>query len=268
MFNFVSEKDVKTVGLIEPDTIIHADCLNVFEYIPDGSVDMIMCDPPYEITACDWDMMIPLKPMWQQLKRVTKKNGAIVLMGSQPFTSVLIMSNINDYKATWYWQKERGTNFVQAKRYPMRVIEDCLVFCEKTPFYKPIMRIVKSYSHVLPRPRNGSAQHMDSKSLNSDKSRIYKNYDKAYPINVLKFPRDNMKKGISFHPTQKPIKLMEYMIKTYTNEGETVLDFAMGSGTTGIACQNLKRKFIGIEKELEYFEIGKKRIKDNARNLF
>jgi DNA modification methylase len=173
------------------------------------------------------------------------------------------MSNIKEYKATWYWRKERGTNFVQAKRYPMRVIEDCLVFCKGTPKYNPQLRTVKPYSHVLPKPKNGESQHMNSDSLDKDGNRIYKNYDTAYPVNVLEIPRDNMSKGKSLHPTQKPVALFEYLIRTYTNEGELVLDNCMGSGTTGVACKNLNRNFIGIELDPEYFKIAEKRINEN-----
>ena len=236
------------------------DCLERMKEIPDGSVDMILADPPYGTTACKWDSGIDLPSMWAQLKRITKKNGAIVMTASQPFTSALIMSNVKEYKATWYWRKERGTNFVQAKRYPMKVIEDCVLFCSGTPTYNPKMRDVKPYSHVMPKKSNSQSQHMDSNSLNDDGSRIVKRYDKAYPVNVLEIPRDNMAKGKSLHPTQKPVALMEYLIKTYTNEGETVLDFCMGSGTTGVAAKNLNRKFIGIEKDETYFKIAQDRI--------
>jgi len=243
--------------------LIHGDCLEEMKNIPDGSVDMVLTDPPYGTTACKWDSVIPFEPMWEQLKRITKPNGAIVLTASQPFTSALIMSNVKQYKATWYWKKERGTNFVQAKRYPMRVIEDCLVFCYGTPNYNPKMRDVKPYSHVMPKPRKGSSQHMDSKSVDNNGKRIVKQYSQAYPINVLEISRDSNYKSRSLHPTQKPVALMEYLIRTYTNAGETVLDFTMGSGTTGVACKNLNRNFIGIELDETYFNIAKERIGDN-----
>ncbi len=243
--------------------MIQGDCLEVMKDIPDKSIDMILCDLPYGTTACKWDMIIPFEPLWEQYKRIIKDNGAIVLTASQPFTSALVMSNVKEYKATWYWRKERGTNFVQAKRYPMRVIEDCLVFCKGTPKYNPQLRNVKPYSHVLPKPKNGESQHMDSNSLDKDGNRIYKNYNTAYPVNVLEIPRDNMSKGKSLHPTQKPVALFEYLIKTYTNEGDLVLDNCMGSGTTGVACKNLNRNFIGIELDPEYFKIAEKRINEN-----
>ena len=239
------------------------DCLELMKDIPDGSIDMILADLPYGTTACKWDTIIPLEPLWEQYDRIIKDNGAIVLFGSEPFASALIMSNIKEYKATWYWKKERGTNFVQAKRYPMRVIEDCLLFCKGTPTYNPILRKVKPYSHVLPKPKTGTSQHMDSKSVDLEGNRIYKSYNTAYPINVLEFSRDNMAKGKSLHPTQKPVALLEYLIKTYTNENETVLDNCMGSGTTGVACLNTNRNFIGMELDETYFNIAKERIENH-----
>ena len=245
--------------------IAQGDCLKVMLKIPDNSVDMILCDLPYGSTACKWDTVIPFEPLWEQYKRIIKKGGAIVLFGSQPFTSALIMSNIKEYKATWYWKKERGTNFVQAKRYPMRVIEECVLFCKGTPTYNPALRKVKPYSHVLPKPKKGSSQHMDSKSVDSEGNRIYKSYNTAYPINVLEFSRDNMAKGKSLHPTQKPVALLEYLIKTHTNEGETVLDNCMGSGSTGVACINTGRKFIGIELDEGYFKVAKRRLIEARR---
>jgi site-specific DNA-methyltransferase (adenine-specific) len=205
--------------------------------------------------------------MWAEYWRIIKRNGAIVLMASQPFTTKLISSQIKNYKATWYWRKERGTNFVQAKRYPMRVIEDCCVFCKGTPLYNPVMREVKPYSHVLPKPKNGEAQHMDSSSVDENGARIIKQYSQAYPVNILEIQRDNMAKGKSLHPTQKPVALMEYLIRTYTNEGETVLDNCMGSGTTGVACVNTNRNFIGIELDEGYFKIAQDRINQAVVNI-
>ena len=194
--------------------------------------------------------------------------GAIVLFGSEPFSNYLRMSNIKNYKCEWYWKKERGTNFVQAKRYPMKVIESAIVFCEKTPKYFPIMRSVKPYSHVLPKQSNSGTQHMDSKSIDDYGNRIVKQYDKAYPTNILEYSRDSTKRNNKFkHPTQKPVALLEYLIKTYTLEGETVLDNCMGSGSTGVACLNTNRNFIGIEKDDKYFEIAKKRIEE-AKSIF
>jgi len=249
--------------LLELNKIYNMDCLEGMKLIPDKSIDMILCDLPYGTTACKWDTIIPFEPLWEQYKRIIKDRGAIVLFGSEPFSSYLRMSNIKDYKCEWYWKKERGTNFVQAKRYPMKVIESAIVFCEKTPNYFPIMRSVKPYSHVLPKQSNSGTQHMNSKSIDEYGDRIVKQYDKAFPTNVLDIPRDNMSAGKSYHPTQKPVALLEYLIKTYTLEGETVLDNCMGSGSTGVACINTNRKFIGIEKDDKYFEIAKKRIEEH-----
>jgi site-specific DNA-methyltransferase (adenine-specific) len=149
----------------------------------------------------------------------------------------------------------------------MRVIEDCCVFCKGTPLYNPVMREVKPYSHVLPKPKNGEAQHMDSSSVDENGARIIKQYSQAYPVNILEIQRDNMAKGKSLHPTQKPVALMEYLIRTYTNEGETVLDNCMGSGTTGVACINTNRNFIGIELDPTYFDIACKRIEEAQRQV-
>lgn len=242
-------------------SLIQGDCLDVMATLPSASVDLILCDLPYGTTACSWDAVIPFEPLWAQYRRLIRGNGAVVLTASQPFTTVLIASNLKEYKATWYWRKERGTNFVQAKRYPMRVIEDCCVFCPGgTPKYYPIMRDVKPYKHVLPQPKNGQAQHMDSTSLDANGQRIIKSYDKAYPTNILEYPRENMAKGKSLHPTQKPVALMEYLIRTYTNAGDTVLDNCMGSGTTGVAAIQSGRRFIGIERDPDYFAIAKGRV--------
>ena len=248
--------------------LIMGDCLEVMPTLKSGSIDLILCDLPYGTTACKWDTVIPLVPLWTQYRRLIRGNGAIILNASQPFTTTLIHSNIKEYKATWYWQKERGTNFVQAGRYPMRVIEDCCVFCPAgTPNYYPIMRDVKPYTHVLPKPKNGESQHMDSSSVDENGFRIIKSYDKAYPINILLYPRENMAKGKSMHPTQKPVALMEYLILTYTKQGCTVLDNCMGSGTTGVACQNTGREFIGIERDPIYFDIARRRIEESLFGL-
>ena len=238
---------------IRNGTFLLGDCLERMRELPDQSVDMVLCDLPYGTTACKWDQVIPFEPLWAQYWRVCKPSAAVVLTASQPFTSALIMSQVEHYKATWYWKKERGTNFVQAKRYPMRVIEDCCVFARKTPLYNPAMRAVKPYSHVLPKPGNGQAQHMDSKSLDENGDRIVKQYDRAYPTNLLEFSRDNMAKGKSLHPTQKPVALFEYLIRTYTNEGMTVLDNTAGSGTTAVAAENCGRRWICIERDEGYY---------------
>ncbi len=246
---------------LEINKIYQGDCLEIMKGIDDKSIDMILCDLPYGTTACKWDTIIPFEPLWKQYKRIIKDNGAIVLTASQPFTTELINSNRGWYRYSWYWQKERGTNISSAKYQPMRVIEDILIFGGNSVKYKPIMKKVKNYSHVLPLPKKNHTQQMDSKSIDEGGNRIIKNYNEAYPTNLLPFSRENMVAGKSFHPTQKPVALFEYLIKTYTNEGDIVLDNCAGSGTTGVACENLKRNFILIEKEPKYVEICRQRLR-------
>lgn len=219
--------------------------------IPDGSVDLVLTDPPYGTTACKWDMVIPFEPMWEQLKRVTKKNGAIVLFGSQPFTSALVMSNVKMFKYEWIWDKKQSGSFLLAKYQPLKVTESVSVFSDGKTAYFPQMRTGKL------RKKGGSK--VKSELYESLGSQVKYN-DQYYPINILDY--SNANKIGRVHPTQKPVALMEYLIKTYTNEGETVLDFTMGSGTTGVACKNLNRNFIGIELDETYFNIAKERIEN------
>lgn len=235
--------------------LLFGDCLEEMKNIPDGSVDMVLTDPPYGTTACKWDTVIPFEPMWYQLKRVIKKNGAIVLFGSQPFTSSLVMSNPSLFRYSLVWQKTTPTGHLNAKRMPLRVHEDISVFGGNSYFPQ------KTTGH----PRKVSTAHhkRQSKQTPSYGPHRLTTYDSTerYPTSVLTFKTDKQKEA--FHPTQKPVALMEYLIKTYTNEGETVLDFTMGSGTTGVAAKNLGRHFIGIERDERYFEIARKRILDN-----
>ena len=225
--------------------------------IPDGSVDMVLADPPYGTTACKWDSIIPLEPMWEQLKRVTKKNAAIVMTASQPFTTTLISSNMRMFKYCWVWVKEQSHTPLNAKHQPLKVHEDITVFSKSAGTfskkgsmrYFPVMTTGKPY--ISNKVKDGS--HATHGSMNMDASTV--NNGTRYPKSVVKVSRERGK-----HPTQKPVALMEYMIKTYTNEGETVLDFTMGSGTTGVACKNLNRNFIGIELDPDYFKIAQERI--------
>lgn len=223
------------------------DCLEVMKQIPDKSVDMILCDLPYGTTACKWDTIIPFEPLWEQYKRITKDSSAIVLFGSEPFSSRLRMSNIKDYKYDWVWNKKQTGNPFLAKKQPLKIHENIMVF--NTSFYKPIMRVGKM------RIKGGSKYSNIKVFGGTDKTKnnLY------YPTSVLDFP-NCATKSIKLHPTQKPVALCEYLIKTYTNEGDIVLDNCMGSGTTGIACKHLNRNFIGIELEDKYFEIAKNRI--------
>lgn len=231
------------------------DCLEIMEDIPDNSVDMVLTDPPYGTTACRWDSIIPFEPMWKQLKRVTKTNGAIVITASQPFTSALVMSNPKMFKYDWVWKKTRPTNVLNAKRQPLRDKEDVLVFYHKQPTYKP-QGLVEVNSFVGTGATDANQKGNATGVINQTNTGKYFQEKGNYPRSVLEFSNQ----GKTVHPTQKPVVLMEYFVKTYTNEGETVLDFTMGSGTTGVACKNLNRSFIGIELDEGYFKIAEDRI--------
>ncbi len=233
------------------------DCLERMKEIPDGSVDMILADPPYGTTACKWDSVIPFEPMWEQLKRIIKPNGAIVLFGSEPFSSSLRISNIKDYKYDWVWNKDKGFGVFLAKKQPLRTVENILVFYKKQPTYNPQMTDAKKDRvRPLSKANKVGARNNITNSTNCKVADDY-NPEKRYPLNLITFSKPVSK---DVHPTQKPVDLMEYLIKTYTQEGETVLDFCMGSGSTGVAAKNLNRKFIGIEKDAGYFEIAKQRL--------
>ena len=233
--------------------LIRGDCLEEMKKIPDGSVDLVLTDPPYGTTACKWDTVIPFEPMWEQLKRVTKKNGAIVLFGSQPFTSALVMSNPKMFKYEWVWGKGRGTGFQIVKYKPLVSHENVLIFGNGAVTYNPQMR-----EREKPRISKNKGTTRQMLVSNGKEYQAEKALDKKYPITEIQFTNNDQRNKL--HPTQKPVALMEYLIKTYTNEDETVLDFTMGSGTTGVACKNLNRNFIGIELDENYFEIAKARI--------
>ena len=224
------------------------DCLDVMQGIPDGSVDMVMTDPPYGTTACKWDAVIPFEPMWAQLKRIVKPNGAIVLMASQPFTSALIMSNVVMFRYDLKWIKTQATGFYNANRMPLRAHEDIIVFYQSLPSYNPQKTAGEPYVQ-----KRGSASEVYQ---GKDLSVTVNETGMRHPLSWRVFQRDADKT----HPTQKPVALMEYLIRTYTNPGETVLDFTCGSGTTGVACVNTSRKFIGIERDPEYFTVAQSRI--------
>ena len=235
--------------------LMQGDCLERMKEIESGSVDMVLTDPPYGTTACKWDTVIPLEPMWEQLKRIIKPNGAIVMTASQPFTTTLIASNIKMFKHEWIWEKNRGSNFGNTKREPMKEHESCIVFANKRWTYNRIMQERKGGGKSLVGkmvPHHCSEKFISTGDFKGYKKKLEK---MRVPSSVQKF---NCQVGL--HPTQKPVALMEYLIKTYTNEGETVLDFTMGSGTTGVACANLGRDFIGIELDEGYFEIARERI--------
>ncbi len=244
-------------------TLIHGDCLEKMKDIPDKSIDMILCDLPYGTTACKWDTIIPFEPLWSQYKRIVKDNSAIVLTASQPFTSALVMSNVKMFKYSWIYKKRCASNFAQAKYAPMKEHEDVLVFSTGKVKYYPIKE-----------ERKGSGaqrvKHKFTDKSSKNKGEFVGNFitkddfvmnpeEFRYPSSVQEFNnRANGDRGE--HPTQKPVALMEYLTKTYTNEGDLVLDNCMGSGTTGVACKNLNRNFIGIEKDETYFKLASKRI--------
>lgn len=242
--------------------LIHGDCLEKMKDIADKSIDMILCDLPYGTTACKWDVVIPFEPLWEQYKRIIKPNGAIVLFGSEPFSSYLRMSNIKQYKYDWIWEKDKGTNFALANKQPLRKTENIIIFYKKQPFYNSQgEKLDKPYKHTLPISKSDSSGGAGEHNLNSNGTRKYAYYTHSKKHNLLYFARESQVS--SLHPTQKPVALLEYLIKTYTLEGETVLDNCMGSGSTGVACKNLNRNFIGIELDPEYFKIAEKRINEN-----
>lgn len=230
-----------------------ADCFDVFSSIKDQSIDLVLCDPPYGTTACKWDSVLPLDLMWKELKRVIKPNGAIVMTGIQPFTTTLISSNLDWFKYTWVWDKGRGTGFQISKIKPMNQHEDIIVFGKGKVTYIPQMR-----PRDKPRVSKNKGTTRQMLVSNGNEYQAIEALTEKFPVTIIKFPNNNQAKKL--HPTQKPVELLEYLIKTYSLEGETVLDFTMGSGSTGVACKNTNRSFIGIEKEKEYFDIAKQRI--------
>jgi len=239
--------------------LMHGNCLELMKSIPDGSIDAIITDPPYGTTACKWDSVIPFDLMWEHLNRIIKPNGAIVLFGSEPFSSALRMSNIKNYKYDWVWEKSHGS-FATAKTQPLKRHEIISVFGNlKVIYYRQMDQIAgKVRDRRIESFRSYSEEKnfiSETTGINSKKYALDYNPNNINPKSVLKF---SSQRGL--HPTQKPVLLMEYLIKTYTNEGETVLDFTMGSGTTGVAAKNLNRNFIGIEMDDNYFNIAKTRI--------
>ena len=234
--------------------LIHGDCLEEMDKLIEKGVkvDMVLTDPPYGTTACKWDNIIPFGEMWERLNKLTKDNGAIVLFSDNPFTSKLINSNIKNYKYDWIWEKEQGKNFQHCKRMPLKKTEYINVFYKKQPTYNP-QGLIKLNKPIIKsnKGKGGKLRHLSSEQ----KRGFYEQWYTNYPSNVLKFNADR-----GLHPTQKPVKLMEYLVKTYTNENELILDFTMGSGSTGVACANTNRNFIGIELDENYFNIAKERI--------
>ena len=226
------------------------DCLEIMPSIPDKSIDLILCDLPYGTTACKWDTRIPLEPLWKEYKRVIKKNGAIVLTASQPFTSILVMSNIEWFKYEWIWDKGKAGNIFLCKKQPMKYHENVLIFSDSATKYNPVM---------TDRDKPVIGKNRSTGRAFSDNSKPYeKLYTQKYPKSIIYFGRENY----VAHPTQKPVALFEYLIKTYTNENELVLDNCIGSGTTAIACINTNRHFIGCELDKGYYDIAVKRVEE------
>ncbi len=234
------------------------DCLEVMKSIPDGSIDLILCDLPYGTTQNKWDSVIPFEPLWEQYRRITKKNAAIVLTASQPFTSILVTSNIDDFKYQWVWNKSKVTGVLNAKRQPLRNHEDICVFYQKQPTYNP-QGVVNCNIQSSTGVSSGKSSS-NYGAIRKTESGKYTQKQTGYPRSVLEIASE----GKTVHPTQKPLALMEYLIKTYTNEGNLVLDNCMGSGTTGVACMNTGRRFIGIEKDAVYFQVAHGRIMEAA----
>jgi site-specific DNA-methyltransferase (adenine-specific) len=235
--------------------LILGDCLEEMKKIPDKSIDMILCDLPYGTTACKWDTIIPFEPLWEQYKRIIKDNGAIVLTASQPFTSALVMSNVKMFKYAYSWIKTKPSGFQNAKRIPMKKHEDVLVFYNSQPTYNQqnLIALDKPIKSGRARLRNDEQHHLGVAGKLE-----HKTTHTGWQDSILKFANPSGKGHL--HPTQKPVALFEYLIKTYTKEGDLVLDNCAGSGTTAIACINTKRDYILIEKDPEYFNIAKSRI--------
>lgn len=245
-------------------SLYQGDCLDIMPTLPAASVDLVLCDLPYGTTACKWDAVIAPARLWPEYIRVTKSNAAVLLNGSQPFTSALGASNLSMLKYAWVWEKARPTDFLQAKHKPLKGFEDILVFYRERPVYHPqgttaIDRAVKN-TGTKARGRNGSKDNADHSFhgtvTGADENDCYKQTVTGYPRGIIRFAQDSN----ALHPTQKPVALMEYLIRTYTNPGDTVLDNCMGSGTTGVACVNTGRSFIGIEKDPGYFTTASARI--------
>jgi len=242
--------------------LLKGDCLELMKDIPDKSIDAIIADLPYGTTACKWDSVIPLEPLWQQYKRIIKPNGAIVLFGQEPFSSILRTSNLNMFKYDWYWVKSRKNGFVHAKGMPLRETEIVSVFSWGGIRRNSNIPMTYNPQNVTPFTKK-RVNYVKTTSAYSGGHEVGTEYEQkgyGYPTNLIPFKNESPKTQV--HPTQKPVALLEYLIKTYTNEGETVLDNTMGSGTTGVACVNTNRNFIGIELDDKYFEIAEKRIND------
>jgi len=235
--------------------LYQGDCLEVMQLIPDKSIDMILCDLPYGTTACKWDSIIPFEQLWAQYERIIKDNGAIVLTASMPFTARLAVSKIKWLKYEWIWEKENGSNFANAKYQPLKVHENILVFCKGKTKYNPQWTYGKPYAGKSKQARKRPIETINSNGVGTNSMSYGSPDGRRYPRSILRFNRDR-----GLHPTQKPVALFEYMVRTYTDPGELVLDNCMGSGTTGVACLRSGRRFVGIELNERYFEVAGERI--------
>ena len=236
------------------------DCIEVMKSIPNKSIDMILADLPYGTTQCSWDEVIPFDKLWNQYNRVIKDRGVIALFGAEPFSSKLRVSNMKNYKYDWIWEKSKATNFLNAKRQPLRAYENICIFYKKQSIYNPQMTEGDSYNKGVRKQQTNNDVYgeFEQVEVKSDGLR--------YPRNVVYF-KTVESEGKTYHKTQKPVALLEYLIKTYTNKGNVVLDNVMGSGSTGVACLNTNRKFIGIELDEDYFNIAQNRINEHKSNI-
>lgn len=234
--------------------VTHGDCLEVMKDIEDKSIDMILCDLPYGTTQNKWDSVIPLAQLWNEYSRVIKDDGAIVLTSAGIFTANLIISNSKNFKYKWIWEKSKATNFLNSKKQPLRKYEEICVFYKKQPTYNPQMTLGEPYN-------KGVRKDQLTGSYGGFQPVLVESAGERYPTDIIYF-KTAESEGKVVHPTQKPVELFEYLIKTYTNEGDTVLDNCIGSGTTAVACINTKRNFIGIELEEKYYNIANKRIEE------
>ena len=258
--------------------LIHGECLSVMDKLINKNIkfDAIITDPPYGTTSCKWDTIIPLEKMWDKLNQLSNDNTPIVLFGSEPFSSNLRMGNIKNYKHEWIWDKKIGANFVQAKKHPLKVVENIIVFSKKTVNYYPQMTNrtedeIETLKAKDKKKETTRMQNVEDKyfKMASGKFESSKPFDLAYPKNILSYNKfyNECNSKHRLHPTQKPVELMEYLIKTYTNEGDTILDFTCGSGTTLVAAKNLNRKAVGIELEEKYCEVSKNRLEENNNKI-
>ncbi|MGL9777795.1 site-specific DNA-methyltransferase (adenine-specific) [Enterococcus sp. DIV0182] len=242
------------------NTIYNEDCLEGMKRIPDKSIDMILCDLPYGTTKCLWDIIIPFQPLWEQYERVIKDNGAIVLTGSQPFTSKLISSNIELFRYEWIWDKKNPTNFPLARKQPLKYHENILVFYKQQPVYNP-QKWSGPPNHKQGNAKSDHVTEVFNKTKRTDDDLS----GEKFPRSIIEIGKHSSQLGL--HPTQKPVALFEYLIKTYTNKGDLVLDNCMGSGTTAVACLNTERQFIGFETNNKYYEKSLERIENNVTQI-